>query len=921
MKPILLSFFFTLLEICCLGQNLVHIKDKPYDLPPKALIDSSSYNRWPTTEYPELSDNGKYISYFVGNEIMGCHKLVLQTSSGKWKKELYGIQNAIFTQDSKRAILSTSNKIYIVKLGVGVTDSISDVVSFKLPKKGNGEWIAYYQGLKDRKLILRNLESNKSSIFESVKDYYFNGNGLILIREDKKSTKNEQHLDWIDISNNKISNVWNGNGIQNIIFSSEGNRLAFIASNQNSLKDKKRIWYYDLGTKEAYLILSDLRTINDSSLELGSLQYFTTDNSRIFVTLKERSYFKKDTVKDTSLPEVWSFNDEILQSQQKKETGQKENSYKAIVNILEGTMLRIEEKNEFSSFSYQPPLTDFIVVSHQENSAINGETVWNSSCHTTSYLVSTKTGKRISLNSIADEFSPNMSRSEKFFIYNDKGSKNFFTYEIASGVTRNITKNITTSWNRRFTNPIAGWLDNDSAVVMYDRNDIWLVDPKGVFSPVNLTNGYGKKKNIQLFLTIANNEDISFVKNRKVFLTAFNPNTKENGFYFFKFGQAADPVLLTMGSVLYYIPGNGASPDGVNFKPVKAKNTNSYIVRRMSNSEYPNLFYTTNFQNFTPLTDFHPQKSYNWYSTELHKWKSLDSTFLQGILYKPDNFDSTKKYPVIFNYYESMSDGLNAFLMPSALDNGCVINIPYYVSNGYLVFCPDIEYRTGDPMQGTYNAVVSAAEHISHLPFVDAQKMGIQGCSWGGIQTNYLVTHTNLFAAACSASGMADWISGFNSLFDNGSSMQSIFEAGQVRVGGNLWDSLRTYIKSSPILKANNISTPFLIMHTKDDGVCPLSNAIEFFTALRRLGKKSWMLVYEGDHGIWGSEGKDFSIRMAQFFDHYLKNSPAPFWMTKGVPAKLKGIDTGLNLDYTTKTPTPKLINETSDNTAKNKSQ
>lgn len=153
MKSILLLIFFTLIDICCWGQNFISRKNQSNDHQSKALIDSSSYDNWPIAESVYLSNNGRYISYFVGTQSKGCHTLMLQTNDGKWKKEFQGIENTMFTQDNKRAILSASDRIYIVKLGVGVADSVSDVISFKFPKNGNGEWIAYRQGSKGGSLF------------------------------------------------------------------------------------------------------------------------------------------------------------------------------------------------------------------------------------------------------------------------------------------------------------------------------------------------------------------------------------------------------------------------------------------------------------------------------------------------------------------------------------------------------------------------------------------------------------------------------------------------------------------------------------------------------------------------------------------------------------------------------------------------
>jgi len=211
---------------------------------------------------------------------------------------------------------------------------------------------------------------------------------------------------------------------------------------------------------------------------------------------------------------------------------------------------------------------------------------------------------------------------------------------------------------------------------------------------------------------------------------------------------------------------------------------------------------------------------------------------------------------------------------------GCNINIPYYVSNGYLVFSPDIYIKKAKVGESAANAIISAAKHLAQYKFVDTAKMGLQGCSGGGYETNYIITQTCLFKAACASSSMADFISGYGNLSGNGESLQSMYELGWWRMGGSLWDLPQAYIKNSPVLYANQVTTPLLLFHTIHDDVCPFSQAIEYFTALRRLNKRVWLLEYkDGNHGVWGKSADDFSMRMKQFFDHYLREKPAPEWM------------------------------------------
>ena len=306
-----------------------------------------------------------------------------------------------------------------------------------------------------------------------------------------------------------------------------------------------------------------------------------------------------------------------------------------------------------------------------------------------------------------------------------------------------------------------------------------------------------------------------------------------------------------------------------------------------------------------PLTEIRPQRSYNWLTSELMEWKLTNGNLNQGVLYKPENFDPNKKYPVIFYYYSVLSDHMHKFKIPEPA-TGADESIPTYVSaEGISVFTPDIHYETGHPMMSALDAVVSAAEFLSTKPWVDATKLGLQGLSFGGIETNYIVAHSHLFAAANSASSIDNFVSGYNSIAGDGSTMQTMYELTQLNIGATLWQRPDLYIENSAIFKADQVTTPLLLFHTDKDGVTLFPQAEEFFTALRRLGKKVWMLEYEGfNHFLSeGPAATDFTNRQQQFFDHYLMGAPPPKWMTEGIPARLKGMDTGLELDTSGRQP------------------
>jgi dienelactone hydrolase len=467
---------------------------------------------------------------------------------------------------------------------------------------------------------------------------------------------------------------------------------------------------------------------------------------------------------------------------------------------------------------------------------------------------------------------------------------------------------------------VAGWHECDSGLLIYDNYDIWQVDPSGIREPVNITNGYGLANHMKFRLVYGPKEgqdktSILFKRGDSLLLTAFSPINKFNGFYRKVVGEKDAPKMLTMGPYTWYHVDSQIG-DFYEFdsrmQPLKAADANIWIVKRESAEEAPNYFVTKDFKSYGVLSNIQPQVGFNWLTTELVNWKQLDGTLSQGILYKPENFDPHKKYPIIFNYYEYLSHRLYEY--PNPEFTGDNINIPWFVSNGYLVFTPDIHYAIANASnkvvgEWAYNSVISAANYLAKLPYVDAQKMAIQGHSFGGLETNYLLTHTHLFAAAAEVAGSSDPISAYLTLLPfldsvEHYSKQVSIETGHELYGATPWQRPDLYRRNSAVLNADQVTTPLLIMHNVWDNNVQWRQGVEFYMALRRLGKKVWMLQYDyGDHSVSGKEAVDYTIRLTQFFSYYLKESLPPKWMIEGVPASRKGIDTGLELDYSGKKP------------------
>ncbi len=555
---------------------------------------------------------------------------------------------------------------------------------------------------------------------------------------------------------------------------------------------------------------------------------------------------------------------------------------------------------------------DYVLVCYSPGDF--NEFYWNANSRSTYYLVSIIDGSRKlvkkNVTCYNDQFV--LSPKGKYVIHFDCSEKTYYSYETANGIFRNITRGIKASLgnegfsDRAYPSPpvgIATWLKDDKAILIYDNYDIWQVDPACKKPPLNITSSYGKRNSIKLRLITVDNasNDISVQKNASLLLTAFDVKNKYNGFYQKSLGSIDDPELLYMGPYNFHLVYSQLPANTIYFtnpyRLIKAKNNSTWIIRRMSTIDAPNYFLTQDFKTFSSLSDINPQKSYNWMSSELVHWTMLNGKLSEGILYKPENFDSRKKYPIIFNYYEKLSDMKYNYFVPEAIGHN--INIPYFVSNGYIVFTPDIHYTIGEVGKSVYNSLISAANYLSKIPWIDSTRMAIQGHSFGAYETHYLITHSNKFGAAASVAGQTDFISGFGELSGMGTSRQHLYEIYQSRIGATLWDRPDLYIKNSPVFNTSQVTTPLLMMHNRNDGAVPFTQALEFFTALRRLNKRVWLLQYDqGDHQLFlPSEKLDYTIRLTQFFNHYLKDSAAPVWMTQGIPARFKGIETGYALD------------------------
>ena len=487
---------------------------------------------------------------------------------------------------------------------------------------------------------------------------------------------------------------------------------------------------------------------------------------------------------------------------------------------------------------------------------------------------------------------PRFSPEAKFIYWYNNIDSAWYAYQIETEKIQQITDNKTVPFydeiNDRPMYPwsygIAGWTTNDQCILINDRYDIWSIDPTGKEAPYNLTNGRDRQMRYRYIRLEEEERNIDLSK--PVYLHVFDEKTKGGGYATLQKGELRSLVF------------------DANFRfqsrPKKAQKANQLLFTKENFQTFPDLHLTDlNFSKVKKISSANPQqKDYSWGTIELYEWTDLNGNKLTGLLVKPENFDPTKKYPMLVNFYEKSSNRLHQHRTP--LPGRSTINYPFYASKGYIIFNPDVPYRIGYPGESAYNAVIPGVASLIEKGFVDKDRIGVQGHSWGGYQVAYLINHTNIFKCAESGAPVVNMFSAYGGIrWGSGLSRMFQYEHTQSRIGGTIWEYPLRYIENSPIFDLDKCNTPVLILHNDKDGAVPWYQGIEYFVGLRRLNKPAWLLNYN-DEPHWPvklQNRKDFNIRMQQYFDYYLMDAAIPKWMKRGVPAMEKGILQGLELE------------------------
>lgn len=591
--------------------------------------------------------------------------------------------------------------------------------------------------------------------------------------------------------------------------------------------------------------------------------------------------------------DIWKWDDPYIQSQQLKDLDkEKKRSYRAMVTAGHDTLLQIEDAAFRNSNINRQLTNDLVLIWDDRTYAM--ESTWRGSSRNDIYLMRLSTGKREMLFK-EHEGHLFVSPDEAFLVWYSRSDSAWWAYATTTGLKHCITCQTQVPFYNELhdvpglpsSNGLASWGDKGRFVILNSSTDLWKFDLRQQIPAACMTCTGNETGQIRYRYVRLDSRKLTLEGKEEMLLSTFHLTNREAGYASLPYHKPGKPATLIHGPYRYSMP-------------EKSRNHDRIIWRRESFNQYPELWVSDlNFR--IPLQISYVGNQYQQYyhgTSRLVRWKAEDGHEYEGLLSLPENRNGLEKIPMVVTFYERHSDDLHRFrgFAPSR----SVINTAEYLSNGYAVFEPDIHYGTGTPGDDALRAVVSGTRHVLSTESIDPMRVGIQGQSWGGYQVAYIITQTNLFAAAMAGAPVSNMTSAYGAIrWESGRGRLFQYEEGQSRLGVTMWNGgFERYFANSPLFFADSIRTPLLIMHNDNDGAVPWTQSIELYLAMRRMQKPVWLLVYNNEaHNLMKWPNRvDLNIRMKQFFDFYLMEKPQPVWMSDGRPATLKETDTGYQL-------------------------
>jgi dipeptidyl aminopeptidase/acylaminoacyl peptidase len=873
----------------------------------KRAMTYADVDAWRSISGQRLSPDGKYLAYGLFPQDGNGEVIVRTLATGKDLREAAGARPAppppdpdregpplqrtaqiAFSADSRFVAFSTfptkeaveqarkdrkkeseqpKGGLVLVDLNSGAIVRVADVKSYAIPADASNVIVFLKE---DKQLVLHRLSDGVQKAVAGVTEFTLSKDGQTLVYATETGVSAQATASFDATPQDLI----NAKGkYTKLTWDEKQTQLAFLSADS--------VYHWDRRPNAAKAVVSNKSAGLGAGMKIsdrGAL-LFARDGSRLFFpTAIERAKPAAEAGEKVNY-DLWHWKDDVVQPMQKVRASQDRNrSYRAVFHIAEAKIVQLGD----ATMQDAVPNETGLYAIGTDDRGYRGMVEYDSR-YTDQYLVNTVSGERRLLGKQRQgpySWSPDGRFGLRF------EGKDWFCLNVATAQEVNLTSGVGVNFfNEEHDSPsrpnsygFGGWTRDAKYVLLNDRFDVWQISPDGKLAK-NLTDGFGRKHAIQLRVlrTDARGEGDERLEGldpaKPLLLRGESVESRGSGFFTDTVDGTSEPRQLVFADRNYS-------------NPVKARNSDTFMLTSSTYREYPDIVVTDGLmRDFKKVTDANPQLAgFQWGNSELVNFRSNDGIALKAALYKPENFDPSKKYPLMVYIYERLSQNVNNFAEPRPSNS---ISVPIYVSNGYLVLTPDIAYKTGYPGDSAMNCVLPAIQKLIDMGIVDEKRIGIQGHSWGGYQIAYMVTRTNIFRAAGPGAVVANMISAYDGIrWGTGLPRQFQYEKTQSRIGGTPWQYPLRFIENSPIFRADQIQTPLLMMHNDADDAVPWYQGIEFYLALRRLNKEVYMFNYNGEpHNLRiRANQKHYASRLKEFFDFYLMDAPKPAWMEKGRP-------------------------------------
>ena len=890
--------------------------------PHSRVLGLADYGRWSRITGTTISSDGAWLSYAYqpndGDATLHLRRLadtahydVPVGSGAEFSDD--GRWVAFFTQPPekeaeklRKARKPVPRTAVLLELATGRRDSISNAANVTFAD--GGRWVAVRHARTDTAskatgadVVLRDLRSGATRHIGAVGQLAFNDQATLLAYSVDAADQAGNGIYLIELVSGRTTPLLTGSErFDGLAWSDDGARLAVL---HGDAPEKSR------HRANALAVFSTLTAAAPSRADLlaaavptgmvvseNAPPKFSHDGSRVFIGLREQEAAPPKSDEPAANVDVWHWKDEEVQSVQIVRAAQERRfTWAAAFLVADRKLVPLAD----TAMRTVTPTALGTVALGRDGTPYRADVAWGGG-RADWYAVSTSTGAR---TPIVRGITRTMGSSPdgRWFLYLKEG--HVFAHDMVAGKATDLTQQSGVDFldmedDHPYERPIygvAGWSKDGRSVLLHHRFDVWQL-PLAGGKGVNLTHGIGDSAQIRFRVVrldrpaggargrggvgSGDDDDQGIDMSKPLVLAAYGEWTKQSGYWQREPDGRLHPLLFG---------------DEMIGALARAEHGDRVVFTRQTFEQFPDVWTAPTaaaMASAQRVTDANPQLvEYRWGRRLLVDYTNSKGQRLQGTLALPAGYEPGKQYPMIVYYYETVSNRHHEFSMPVYDDRP---HFSEYASDGYLVFMPDIVYEEGKPGSSALDCVTSGVKKVIELGYADPARIGLQGHSWGGYESSFIITQTDMFRTAVIGAPPADLSSMYGQLYKNsGTANSGIFEIGQVRMGDgkNPWSAHELYESQSPVHQVQGIHTPFLILQGTDDGAVDWLQGVELYNAARRFGKEVVFLSYPGEnHHLAKKENtKDFQLRMKQWFDHYLKDAPAPKWMTEGVPFLRKG--------------------------------